>query len=118
LRERQGLKPCFYRRCDVAAKSRDPQDLGLFPLQQSTRTIFSESARRAARLHGGSKKEHSQQCLCHEAMHHALFAGRGYWFVLFEFSFAGYGGDDLAAVEAAVLYEDFRGLQAADDYAC
>jgi hypothetical protein len=48
----------------------------------------------------------------------ALFAGRGYRFVLFEFSFAGYGGDDLAAVEAAVFDENFGGLQAAYDYAC
>jgi hypothetical protein len=83
-----------------------------------TPTIFSESARRSARLDEGSKKEHSQEWLCHKAMHDGLFARRGYWFVLFEFSFAGYGGDDLAAVEAAVLYEDFRGLQAADYYAC
>jgi hypothetical protein len=92
---------------DVMMSRLKPQDVGLFPLQQSARTIFSESAQRAARLDEGSKKEHSQEWLCHKGMHDALFAGRGYWFVLFEFSFAGYGGDDLAAVEAAIFYEDF-----------
>jgi hypothetical protein len=46
------------------------------------------------------------------------FAGGSDWFVIFEFSLAGYGGDDLAAVEAAVLDEDFGGLQAAYYYSC
>ena len=37
--------------------------------------------------------------------------------MIFEFSLAGYRGDDLAAVETTVLDEDSGGLQAADYYA-
>ena len=65
-----------------------------------------------------SEKEHSQGWLWHKSVRDGLFAGRGYWLVVFEFSFAGYGGDDLAAVKAAVLYENFRGLEPAYYYAC
>ena len=64
-----------------------------------------------------SKKEHSQEWLWHKGVRGGLFAGRGHWLVVFEFTFAGYGGDDLAAVETTVLDEDFGGLQAADYYA-
>ena len=64
-----------------------------------------------------SKKEHSQPWLWYKGVRGGLFAGRGHWLVVFEFSFAGDGGDDLAAVEATVFDEDAGGLQAADDYA-
>lgn len=37
--------------------------------------------------------------------------------MIFEFSLAGYRGDDLAAVETTVLDEDSGGLQPADHYA-
>ena len=46
----------------------------------------------------------------------ALFAGRGDGLLVWEFTFAGDGGDDLAAVEAAVFDEDARGVVAADDH--
>jgi hypothetical protein len=64
-----------------------------------------------------SKQEHSQEWLWHKGVRGGLFAGRGHRLAVFEFSFAGYGGDDLAAVETTVLDEDFGGLQAADYYA-
>ena len=48
----------------------------------------------------------------------ALFAGRGDGLLVWEFTFAGDGGDDLAAVEAAIFDEDAGGVVAADDHAC
>lgn len=75
----------------------------------ATIRVEDESSRRCA----NTKRKSTAESGCATKPSYGLFAWGRDWLAVRQLTFSCYRGDDLAAVEAAIFYEDFGSLQAA-----